>query len=109
MRRLTQHDRDDHGVGTIFVVLAMLPILVGVAFAIDVGRYVVEARSAQNSADATVLAVATDCALDEHRRSTDYSPYRKADQSISRRPDQPRSATARSRSRSRGRSATASS
>lgn len=73
--------RDDQGVGTIFLILAMFAMLVGAAFAIDVGRYVAEARSAQNSADATVLAVATDCA---HTGSpiADYTPYRKSDQSI---------------------------
>jgi hypothetical protein len=81
MRRLTQHDRDDHGVATIFVILAMGALLVGVAFATDVGRYVLEARSAQNSADATVLAVATDCAR-TGSPIADYSPYRKTDQSI---------------------------
>jgi Putative Flp pilus-assembly TadE/G-like len=81
MRRLTQLHRDDGGVGTIFIVLAMLAVLVGVAFAIDVGRYVAEARSAQNSADATVLAVATDCAR-SGSPIADYSPYRKSDQSI---------------------------
>jgi hypothetical protein len=44
----------------------------------------VEARSAQNSADATVLAVATDCAR-HGRPIADYTPYRKTGQSISRR------------------------
>jgi Flp pilus assembly protein TadG len=81
MRRLTTHQRDDHGVGTIFIVLAMLALLVGVAFATDVGRYVVEARRAQNSADATVLALATDCVF-AGGPIADYSPYRRADQSI---------------------------
>ena len=57
---MTEFDRDDHGSATIFVVLAMTAMLVGAAFAIDVGQYVVHARSAQNTADATVLAVATD-------------------------------------------------
>jgi hypothetical protein len=81
MRRLSQHDRDDQGVGTIFIVVAMVALLVGVAFATDVGRYVLEARSAQNSADATALAVATDCARGVGPIA-DYSPYRKADQTI---------------------------
>ena len=81
MRRVTKSEYDDRGLATIFLILAMAAILIGAAFAIDVGRYVVEARSAQNSADATVLAVATDCA----RTGTpidDYSPYRKSDQTI---------------------------
>jgi Flp pilus assembly protein TadG len=82
MRRLTLHLHDERGVGTIFVVLAMTALLVGAAFAIDVGRYVLEARSAQNSADATALAVATDCAR-TGSPIADYSPYRKSEQSIS--------------------------
>jgi Flp pilus assembly protein TadG len=81
MRRLTHLDRDDRGVGTILIVLAIVALLVGAAFATDVGRYVVEARSAQNSADATVLAVATDCARNGGPIA-DYSTYRKTDQSI---------------------------
>ena len=63
MRWMTRHHhRDDQGVATIFLILAMAFVFVGAALAIDVGRYVSEARSAQNSADATALAVATDCA-----------------------------------------------
>jgi hypothetical protein len=81
MWRVTNHDRDDQGVGTIFIILSMVALLVGAAFATDVGRYVFEARSAQNSADATVLAVATDCAR-TGSPIADYSPYRKTDQSI---------------------------
>jgi hypothetical protein len=81
MRRLTGTPRDDHGVATIFVILAMTAILVGAALAIDVGGYVAAARSAQNSADATVLAVATDCAL-TGAPIDDYSPYRKTGQTI---------------------------
>lgn len=75
-------DRDDRGVATIFVILAMTAMVVGAAFAIDVGGYVAAARSAQNSADATVLAVATDCAL-TGAPIADYSPYRKTGQTIS--------------------------
>jgi Flp pilus assembly protein TadG len=81
MRRLTEPERDDHGVATIILICAMAVIFIGAAFAIDVGRYVVEARSAQNSADATVLALATDCAR-TGSPIADYSPYRKAGQSI---------------------------
>ncbi len=81
MRRLIETDRDDSGVATIFVVIAMTAMLVGAAFAIDVGGYVAAARSAQNSADATVLAVATDCAL-TGAPIADYSPYRKDGQTI---------------------------
>jgi Flp pilus assembly protein TadG len=84
MRRLTEPDRDDHGVATIVLICAMAVIFIGAAFAIDVGRYVVEARSAQNSADATVLALATDCAgpLNGPIPDYDYSDYRKTGQTI---------------------------
>jgi len=78
---MNQRVRDDQGIATIFLVLAMTAILVGAALAIDVGGYVVSARSAQNTADATVLAVATDCARDGEPID-DYSPYRKAGQTI---------------------------
>jgi Flp pilus assembly protein TadG len=81
MRRLIETQRDDSGVATIFVVMAMTAMVVGAAFAIDVGGYVAAARSAQNSADATVLAVATDCAL-MGAPIDDYSPYRKDGQTI---------------------------
>ena len=73
--------RDDHGGASVFVVLTMTFMLIGAAFAIDVGQYVVTARSAQNTADATVLAVATDCAL-TGAPIADYSPYRKPGQTI---------------------------
>jgi Flp pilus assembly protein TadG len=81
MRRLIDTQRDDSGVATIFVVMAMTAMVVGAAFAIDVGGHVAAARSAQNSADATVLAVATDCAL-TGAPIADYSPYRKDGQTI---------------------------
>ncbi len=81
MRRLTKTHHDDGGVATIFVILAMTAVLVGAALAIDVGGYVAAARSAQNSADATVLAVATDCAL-TGAPIADYTPYRKDGQTI---------------------------
>ena len=82
MRRLNNCQGDDSGVATIFVILAMTAMLVGAALAIDVGGYVAAARSAQNSADATVLAVATDCAL-TGAPIADYAPYRKDGQAIS--------------------------
>ena len=81
MWRLTDSGRDDHGVATIFVIMAMTAMLIGAALAIDVGGYVAAARSAQNSADATALAVATDCAL-TGAPIADYSPYRKNGQTI---------------------------
>jgi Flp pilus assembly protein TadG len=82
MRRLTTHDRDDRGGATVFIIIALTSVLIGVGFAIDVGQYVVAARSAQNTADATALAVATDCAL-TGAPNADYSPYRKPGQTIS--------------------------
>ena len=78
---MTESDRDDRGVATIFLILAITVIFVGAGLAIDVGQYVVTARSAQNSADATALAVATDCAL-TGAPIVDYSPYRKDGQTI---------------------------
>jgi Flp pilus assembly protein TadG len=81
MRRLTRHDRDDLGVVTLFVIGAIPILLLAAAGAIDVGRYVVENRSAQNSADATALAVATDCARTGSPLA-DYATYRKTGQSI---------------------------
>lgn len=81
MRWMTKPDRDDRGVATIFLILAMTTIFAGAGFAIDVGQYVAHARSAQNSADATALAVATDCAL-TGAPIIDYSPYRKSGQTI---------------------------
>src|SRR5262245_1156986 len=87
MRRLTQHDRDDHGVGTILLVLAMAAILFGAGFAIDVTRFSQENSSAQHSADATALAVATDCVLSSAhvpQAAGNYDVYRKVpDQVIS--------------------------
>ena len=81
MRRLDQRAQDDAGGATIFVILALTAMLLGGGFAIDVGQYVVEARSAQNTADATVLAVATDCAIGASPIA-DYSPYRHPGQTI---------------------------
>ena len=78
---MTESDRDDRGVATLFLILAITVIFVGAGLAIDVGQYVVNARSAQNSADATALAVATDCAL-TGAPIADYSPYRKDGQTI---------------------------
>ena len=72
----------DAGVTSVFVVVAMTFVMIGMALAVDVGQYVVAARSSQNSADATVLAVAIDCAT-SGGPIADYSPYRKPDQSIS--------------------------
>ena len=81
MRRLTTTDRDDRGGATVFIIVAITAVMIGVGFAIDVGQYVVTARSAQNTADATALAVATDCAL-TGAPIADYSPYRKPGQTI---------------------------
>jgi putative Flp pilus-assembly TadE/G-like protein len=81
MRRLTVHQRDDHGVATLFLVLAMVAILVGAAFAIDVTRYALEARYARNSADATALAMAADCARTQEATG-DYSVHQKPGQIV---------------------------
>jgi hypothetical protein len=73
--------RDDSGVATILVILAMTAILIGAALAIDVGGYVATARSAQSSADGTVLALAMDCAV-EGAPVGGYEVYRKDGQTI---------------------------
>lgn len=80
MRPLAHSQRDDSGVASILVIITMTAILVGAAFAIDVGGYVATARSAQSSADGTVLAVAADCALGNPLG--DYLVYRKDGQTI---------------------------
>jgi len=66
----------------VFIIVALTAVVIGAGFAIDVGQYVVAARSAQNTADATALAVATDCAL-TGAPTADYAPYRKPGQAIS--------------------------
>ena len=84
MRWLTQQDRDDSGVVALLVI-GMIPILLLAAAAgIDVNRFSQENSSAQHSADATALAIATDCvvsgaALD----ASSYTQYRKPQQYIS--------------------------
>lgn len=79
MRRLTQMDRDDRGVATLLVI-AMVPLLlIAAAAAIDVNRFSQENSSAQHSADATALAVATDCALGIPLSAPSYTKYRQLD------------------------------
>jgi hypothetical protein len=88
MRRLIPRQHDDQGVATLFLVLAMFAILVGAAFAIDVTRYALEARYARNSADATALAIAADCAL-TNSATADYSVHRKPGQTPTVTPEPP--------------------
>jgi hypothetical protein len=57
--RLTS--RDDAGAASIFVVLCSVVLLGVVGICVDVGRAVAVTRSAQNSADATALAMGKDC------------------------------------------------
>jgi Flp pilus assembly protein TadG len=84
MRWLSEQDRDDSGVVTLLVI-GMIPILLLAAAAgIDVNRFSQENSSAQHSADATALAVATDCALSGSPLGAgNYEQYRKPEQSIS--------------------------
>lgn len=84
MRRLTKRDRDDSGVVTLFVI-GMIPVLLlAGAAAVDVNRFSQENSSAQHSADATALAVATDCVnAGSPLGASSYDTYRKADQEIS--------------------------
>jgi hypothetical protein len=59
MRRMKQ--QDDRGVATI-AVICVLTVMLGVAaVALDGGKIIMARRSAQNSADAAALAIATDC------------------------------------------------
>jgi hypothetical protein len=68
MRRLTRHNWStrrkggDEGLVAITVTVLAAFMLLMVAFAVDVGSAVAITRSAQNSADAAALSVATDCA-----------------------------------------------
>ncbi len=84
MRWLTQQERDDSGVVTLLVI-AMIPVLLlAAAAAIDVSRFSQENSSAQHSADATALAVATDCVRSgSPLGAASYEQYRKTQQSIS--------------------------
>ena len=84
MRRLTEHDRDDRGVVTLLVILMIPILLLASAAAIDVSRFSQENSSAQHSADATAMAVATDCVRSGSPQGVSaYQQYRKPDQSIS--------------------------
>jgi Flp pilus assembly protein TadG len=60
MRRLDRSE--DAGVASIFFVMAMVLIFGVTAVALDGGAAIAAHRSVQNSADASALAVATDCA-----------------------------------------------
>ena len=60
MRRLRTH-RDDRGVATIAVICVLVVMLGVAAVALDGGKLIMARRSAQNSADAAALAIATDC------------------------------------------------
>ena len=66
--------RDDSGVATILLVLCSTFLLAVVAIAVDVGRAVAVARSAQNSADAVTLAMAKDC-VQRGGLSAGYTSY----------------------------------
>lgn len=83
MRRLTHRDRDDTGVVTLLMI-GMIPVLLlAVAAGIDLNRYSQENSSAQHSADATALAVATDCASGVPLVAANFDQYRKGGQTIS--------------------------
>ena len=84
MRRLTQHDRDDSGVVTLLVIIMIPILLLASAAAIDVSRFSQENSSAQHSADATAMAIATDCVRSGSPQGpATYQQYRKAEQAIS--------------------------
>jgi Flp pilus assembly protein TadG len=77
MRRLNHSDRDDQGVATILLICVMAALFTAAGLGVDVSHHYFEARSAQNSADATVMAVATDCAI-TGSPILDYTPYYKS-------------------------------
>jgi Flp pilus assembly protein TadG len=60
---LTKHKRDEDGLMAITVTVLAVVMFVMVAFSVDVGSAAAITQSAQNSADAAALAVATDCSL----------------------------------------------
>jgi hypothetical protein len=83
MRRLTRHDRDDRGFVTLFVIGMITVLLLASAAAIDVSRFSQENSSAQHSADATALAVATDCVMtDAPQTPAAYEMYRKTPEQV---------------------------
>ena len=85
MRRLNTHLLDDRGVVTLFVVGMITVLLFASAAAIDVSRFSQENSSAQHSADATALAVATDCILSPTRApsaAATYDIYRKTPEQV---------------------------
>jgi Flp pilus assembly protein TadG len=65
MRRITrwlnQHKNNEDGLIAITVTILAAVMFVMAAFSVDIGSAVAITRSAQNSADAAALAVATDC------------------------------------------------
>jgi Flp pilus assembly protein TadG len=71
MRRMTR--RDDLGVATIFVVLALPALLMMASLVFDGARGILAARQSQNAADAAALATATDCA--NGTAGTNLTPY----------------------------------
>jgi Flp pilus assembly protein TadG len=85
MRWLTEHHRDDRGVVTLLAVGLITAFLLASAAAIDVSRFSQENSSAQHSADATALAVATDCVLSSAhvpQPAASYDMYRKTPEQV---------------------------
>jgi Flp pilus assembly protein TadG len=58
---LAEHKHDEDGLMAITVTVLATVMFVMIAFSVDIGSAVAITRSAQNSADAAALAVATDC------------------------------------------------
>jgi len=56
--------RDDDGIAMVFVAILLVMLVGMVAFAVDTAALYQERRSLQNGADAAVLAIAEDCALE---------------------------------------------
>ncbi len=84
MRRLSTPPRDDRGVVTLLVIGLITVLLLASAAAIDVNRFSQENSSAQHSADATAMAVATDCVrAGAPLAAASYEQYRKDGQNVS--------------------------
>lgn len=64
MRWLTRRVKRDEGASAVLVGILMVPLVGGLAIALDVGALYVERAQLQNGADAAALAIAHDCAED---------------------------------------------
>ena len=64
MRWLNRHLRAERGATAVIVGILLVPLIGGLAIALDVGALYAERAQLQNGADAAALAIAQDCAVD---------------------------------------------